>query len=197
MPDDGSTSNALDDVRSTLEDAQPPPELEDRVVTAAREEGWIVAPERTSAPWTRGWRLAATAILTLGAFGIGYLVAPGPISPPAPGEAGETYVLLLHETESSAPTDPDQLARLVREYGDWGRRLGRAGVVVGGEKLDVGGVVLDATGGDLERRPWTREPGFLGGYFLIRAGSYDEAAAIARTCPHLAYGGEIEIRRVE
>jgi len=37
----------------------------------------------------------------------------------------------------------------------------------------------------------------LGGYFLIKAQDMNAALAIARTCPHLKYGGSIEIRPIE
>ena len=36
----------------------------------------------------------------------------------------------------------------------------------------------------------------VGGYFLISAESYDDAVALAATCPHLDFG-RIEVRRIE
>ncbi len=36
----------------------------------------------------------------------------------------------------------------------------------------------------------------LSGYFLITASGQDEALEIAANCPHLEYGGTIEIRRI-
>lgn len=204
MPDDGATRDPIQAIRSVLETAHAPAELEDRVVGAARRDGLLATarPEpRTATPWGR---LAAAATLALLAFGLGYWVAWGTVLAPdaekspadAPAE-GDVYALLLRETDSSAPTDPEENRRLVSEYGAWAREMARAGILVDGEKLDVGGVVLDASGEGFERRPWSREPKFLGGFFLIRAGSYEEAAEISRTCPHLKYGGEIEIRRIE
>lgn len=200
MPNDGATRDPIQEIRSVLETAHAPAALEDRVIGAARRDGLLApaTPEpRTVTPWGR---LAAAAILALLAFGLGYWVAWGTVLAPdtekSPVE-GDVYALLLRETDSSAPTDPEENRRLVSEYGAWAREMARAGILVDGEKLDVGGVVLDASGEDFERRPWSREPKFLGGFFLIRAGSYDEAAEISRSCPHLKYGGEIEIRRIE
>jgi hypothetical protein len=34
------------------------------------------------------------------------------------------------------------------------------------------------------------------GYFLIRATSGEEAVRIARLCPHLNYGGTVEVRAI-
>jgi hypothetical protein len=39
--------------------------------------------------------------------------------------------------------------------------------------------------------------GVLAGYFIIGAASLEEARSIARDCPHLKYGGSVEIRRIE
>ncbi|MGQ0715255.1 MAG: sigma-70 family RNA polymerase sigma factor [Gemmatimonadaceae bacterium] len=37
----------------------------------------------------------------------------------------------------------------------------------------------------------------IGGYFAIEAADYDEAVAIARSCPHIKYSGRIEVREVD
>jgi hypothetical protein len=46
------------------------------------------------------------------------------------------------------------------------------------------------------RRPLATDGGLdtVTGYFRVRAGSWDEALELARSCPHLAYGGEISVR---
>jgi hypothetical protein len=38
--------------------------------------------------------------------------------------------------------------------------------------------------------------GEMSGFFLIRANDRDEALAVARTHPHLRYGGSIEVREI-
>jgi hypothetical protein len=37
----------------------------------------------------------------------------------------------------------------------------------------------------------------LGGFFILRAESYEAAAAIAADCPHVRRGGTVELRRIE
>jgi hypothetical protein len=36
----------------------------------------------------------------------------------------------------------------------------------------------------------------VSGYFVIEAETWEQAAALARTCPHLRYGGRIVLRAV-
>ena len=45
--------------------------------------------------------------------------------------------------------------------------------------------------------PYSETKEVLGGYFQIEAGSYDEAVKHAMTCPHMEYGGTIEVRIIE
>jgi len=37
----------------------------------------------------------------------------------------------------------------------------------------------------------------IGGYFAVSADSYDDAVKLAAECPHLKYGGRIELREIE
>ena len=45
--------------------------------------------------------------------------------------------------------------------------------------------------------PYTEAKEIVGGYFLIEAVDYDEAVQICRSCPHLKYGGRIELREID
>ena len=45
--------------------------------------------------------------------------------------------------------------------------------------------------------PYSETKEVLGGYYIIEAGSYDQAIERSRDCPHLEYGGTIEVREVD
>jgi hypothetical protein len=45
--------------------------------------------------------------------------------------------------------------------------------------------------------PFTEATEVIGGYFVISAADYAEAIEISRDCPHLRYGGRIELREIE
>lgn len=44
--------------------------------------------------------------------------------------------------------------------------------------------------------PFVEAKETIGGYFLLRVGSFDEAVAIAQGCPGLPYGIRVEVREV-
>ena len=51
-------------------------------------------------------------------------------------------------------------------------------------------------GGNLTRDDLHLTGASASGFFLIRANDYDEAAAIAETCPFLLRGGTLELREL-
>jgi hypothetical protein len=90
-----------------------------------------------------------------------------------PEPRGREYLLLLH---GGTPGH-------VEEYRRWARTAG----VRGGEKLKDEVTVLGSA--EAKRS--------IGGFFRIAARNREEAEALARTCPHLKYGGWIELREIE
>lgn len=112
-----------------------------------------------------------------------------------PGDL-QRYLILLHGPPAAPPGSPpaseSAVAAAVARYTAWADTLRSRGRLVVAEKLN------DETG------RWLAAPGDtvthatdIGGFYLIRAGSYEEAEAIARTGPHIGYGGTIELRAIE
>lgn len=111
------------------------------------------------------------------------------------------YALLLHEDPSGlAELSADEIEKVIREYVAWREQLVAQGRLAGGKKLrDEGGRWLTREDGEVRvvDGPYAEAKEVMGGYFLITAADYAEAVEIARTCPHLEYGGRIELREVE
>lgn len=111
------------------------------------------------------------------------------------------FMLLLHErTTESSDLSPEEMQGIIQKYRDWSQQMGEAGKLVGGDKLtDDDGKVLRAGGGGVSVTdgPFAETKEVIGGYFQIQAADYDEAVEISKTCPHIAYGGSIEVRQVD
>ncbi len=45
--------------------------------------------------------------------------------------------------------------------------------------------------------PFAETKEVIGGYFILEAKDYAEAAELSKSCPHLAFGGKIELRQIE
>ena len=111
------------------------------------------------------------------------------------------YILVLHEQ----PTDfsemsAEDIEAVIREYVEWSRGLEAKGKYVGGQKLnDEGGHHLNGFGDGfrITDGPYAEAKEVIGGFFTISAADYDEAARLSSDCPHLKYGGRIELREIQ
>lgn len=116
-----------------------------------------------------------------------------PATPP-PDSRAEFVLFLYDDPVTEAARTPEEALRTVEEYKAWAGGLARAGNLVAGEKLTEQRRLFGAVSGS---GPVVPAGTSLGGYFVIRAASDEEAAAIAAGCPHLVHGGAIELRRID
>ena len=111
------------------------------------------------------------------------------------------FILLLHESPTGFEgISAEEIQKVIGEYGAWRQKLADEGRLVGGEKLvDGAGRSLVADNGRVavSDGPFTEAKEVIGGYFMIQAEDWDEAVTISRECPHLEYGGRIELRQIE
>jgi hypothetical protein len=111
------------------------------------------------------------------------------------------FILLLRRPGGPPPAgSPQQLAAVTRDYIDWGARMRAEGRLKAGEKLtNDGGRVLRSKAGRIVTTdgPYAESKELLAGFYLIAATDYGEAGEIAESCPHLKYGGNIEIRQID
>ena len=111
------------------------------------------------------------------------------------------FILLLHETPSDfSSVSADELQQIIGEYVAWRRKIDAEGKFVAGEKLkDEGGRHVSMRNGQARvvDGPYAEAKEVMGGYFVINAADYNEAVETSKGCPHLKYGGWIEVREIE
>lgn len=112
------------------------------------------------------------------------------------------YLLLLSHEDPTNFSDlsPEEVQKIVEEYKSWRGKIQADGTYIGSNKLrDEGGKSLLKPNGQLRITdgPFVEAKEVIGGYFLVSASDYDQAVKIAEGCPHLNYGGRIELREVE
>jgi hypothetical protein len=151
----------------------------------------LPAPARIS-PIVRYAALAASLIVAaLVGFGAASFRAATPTRVAAASDSIPQFLLLLYDDNSTGPPPSDErIAAIIAEYSAWARGLAAAGHLVSAEKLSD--EPSDWLGGTVATRNGER----VGGFFLIRARDLDQARRIAGECPHLKYGGHIELRPI-
>ena len=111
------------------------------------------------------------------------------------------YMLLLHDdTAGFAAMSPADIQKVIEKYMAWGDRLRGQGIILDGQKLaDEPGKVVRGAGSRMRVTdgPYSETKEVLGGYYTIVADSYEQAVERAKDCPHLEYGGTIELREID
>jgi len=128
--------------------------------------------------------------------------AAAPVASTSNTPPREQYLLLLEGPARTrpagvVPSAADSAAEraIVAEYGAWAGRLQRSGALVMAEKLADEPIAIHAKSGVITP---TRNPADeVGGFFLIQVTDSAEAQRIARECPHLKYGGTVQLRKIQ
>lgn len=111
------------------------------------------------------------------------------------------FLLLLHESPSDfSDVSAEDMQGIIAEYTAWREDLIARDLFVDGQKLkDEGGRHLRAADSGIQvvDGPYSEAKEVLGGFFMIQVENYDAAVNISRECPHLKYGGRIELRQVD
>jgi hypothetical protein len=106
------------------------------------------------------------------------------------------YFLFLYDDPMGwTKLSPQEMQTALEKYIGWSQKATAGGYLVGSHRLaeDVGKVIR---GRKVTDGPYSETKEILGGYFLIKADSYDQAVQRSLDHPHLEYGGTIEVRQV-
>jgi hypothetical protein len=171
-------------------EVEPPPRVEDLLVTRLRARGDIADP-RSLRPWLVAAGLAAALLLV-----VFFLRRPEASPPPAGGMTSrpEFMLLIAEDTLYTPPADSIEARARVAEYTEWAGRLAGGGHLVSAGELAYAGTDVRSGG----KAPSVIDPrvGAVTGYFLVRAESLAQAEQLASESPHLRYGGTVVVRPI-
>jgi hypothetical protein len=110
------------------------------------------------------------------------------------------FMLILHQTPGVwRNISAAEMQRKVERYQAWAGKIHSSGRHVASEKLgEEGGKLLRLQEGHLSilDGPYSEVKEVVGGFFVLRADSYEEAIQLSRDCPFLE-DGRIEIRQTD
>ena len=105
------------------------------------------------------------------------------------------YLLLYRGKDWDEGLSPEELQQVMDRFMAWSDGLAKSGKVKGGQALARESKTVSGKNGRIiADGPFTEAKEAIGGYLLLQVDNFDEALAIARSCPGLDYGGSIEIR---
>ena len=107
------------------------------------------------------------------------------------------YILLFRGTGWQKGLSPEEIQAVTTKFLGWFERLTSEGKAKAGQPLrHEGKIVSGRNGRSVADGPFAESKEAIGGYFLLQVDGMDEAVAIARECPALAYGLTVEVRPV-
>jgi len=107
------------------------------------------------------------------------------------------YMLIFRGTDWHNGLSPEEMQRVASDWMAWFKRLTDQGKAVAGNPLaPEGKIVSGKSGRVVADGPFAESKEAIGGYFLLKVDSLDEAVAIAQECPGLPYGARVEVRPV-
>ena len=107
------------------------------------------------------------------------------------------YMLLFRGTQWDKDLSPEEIQTMVTQWYAWFERLTQEGKCKAGQPLErEGKIVSGRTGRTVADGPFAESKEAIGGYFLLQVDDLDEAVEIAKQCPGLEYGIDVEVRPV-
>lgn len=111
------------------------------------------------------------------------------------------YLLLLHENPADyTDLSPAEMESMIARYSAWAGEMAAKGLLVSGEKLtDDGGKILRRNKESVlvSDGPYAEAKDVIGGIFVIKADSDEQAQKLAEACAHLQGNNWIELRKIE
>jgi hypothetical protein len=107
------------------------------------------------------------------------------------------YMLLFRGNDWHKGLDQEEVQRVSNQWLGWFERLSAQGKVTAGSPLEPEGKIVSGKNGRvIADGPFAESKEAIGGYFLLRVNTFEEAVAIAKECPGLSYGAQVEVRPV-
>jgi hypothetical protein len=105
------------------------------------------------------------------------------------------YLLLFHANESWKELGRKELEKYIARNHAWLEQLMASGKAKGGQALARDGAIVSGKNGrNISDGPFAESKEVIGGYLLLDVETFEEAVAVAKTCPALALGGKVEVR---
>jgi len=106
------------------------------------------------------------------------------------------YLFVFRTDFSNMPQrTPEEAEATTKKWMEWvGSIAAKNKLVDKGNRLSASGKVIKSS--TITNGPYSEIKESIGGYSIVRAESYDEATELAKGCPVLAVGGNVEIREI-
>lgn len=174
--------------RESMEEKYIPPEkLERKILASLKSTGELKEMSKINFAKTGSLSFAVILLVAV-SFIIGKRSGTMPNS-----ESKNLYAMFLYNNNVSGEDEEQK----INEYHEWLVNLKKQGKTAKGDKLEDNGMFVSKAADRIAiNNVEFNNSEFISGYFIIEATDYDEMLAIAKECPHVKYGGKVQIRKI-
>lgn len=109
----------------------------------------------------------------------------------------EFVLIFRNSVNTNAKPSPEQMQQVMTSWMDWlGSLSAQNKLVDRGNRLSMSDSKTVKSDSTVTDGPFTEIKEYINGYTIIRATGIDEAVALAKDCPILKVGGQVEVRAV-
>lgn len=106
-------------------------------------------------------------------------------------------MLIFRGTDWYKGLSSEEMQQVGDKWMAWFKGLMASGKAVAGNPLEREGKIVSGKDGRVvSDGPFAESKEAIGGYFLLKVNSLEDAVAIAKECPGLPYGIRVEVRAV-
>lgn len=91
---------------------------------------------------------------------------------------------------------PEQIQERMEKWFSWGDKMGKAGILKGGEALHAAGKTITGSSRTVSDGPFAESKELIGGYYLVSAANVEAVIEIAQDYPDYDLEGKVEIREI-
>jgi hypothetical protein len=107
------------------------------------------------------------------------------------------YMLIFRGNDWQKGLSPEEMQQVSDRWMAWFKGLMEQGKVTAGNPLEREGKIVSGKNGRVVADgPFAESKEAIGGYFLLKVATMDEAVAIAQQCPGLPHGAKVEVRPI-
>jgi len=106
------------------------------------------------------------------------------------------YMLLFRGNDWTRNLSPEEKQEVTDQWMAWFNRLTNDRKAIAGNPLERESKIVSGKNRVVSDGPFAESKEAIGGYFLLDVASFDDAVAIARECPGLPHGVQVEVRPV-
>jgi len=109
----------------------------------------------------------------------------------------EFALVFRNSLNPNAKPSPEQMQQVMTNWMNWMGSIAAQGKLADkGNRLSMTEAKIVKTDNVVTDGPYTEIKEFINGYILVKTETIEEAVALAKQCPILEMGGNVEVRKV-